>query len=829
MYRKGKFFFTHKSLWTILMSVFFLANCTSQQQPSLKSENYSERIKFVVLHYTAGNYQDSLNALSIQGKASAHYFIPQLHDATYHQEDLKVIQLVSEDKRAWHSGDSAWQNRENLNDQSIGIELVNEAHCKSVETSLTTVKQQPVCFFPDFQAQQIALLINLLKKILTENPDISPTAIVGHSDISPMRKRDPGPRFPWFQLYQSGIGAWYDEEVMMKHYQTFNVRLPSLALIQKALNIYGYAIEPTGYENAQSQAVVLAFQQHFMPWHLTKTADARTAATVFALIEKYFPQRLNALITQFQNELQAKPATDFSVKRGQMVKTFPEQTPSSRMLVNNRAPFKAYQGAGEIIIDNLSATSADMYVNGEKLSIAEPLLPYKRYRYSLKRRTHTGDNTLMVDNIKPEGAKLTITIPYPELSSNNLSTNKLSRTNAIHDFTAVDALINNDVENGFPGAVLLVQHKGQIIKHTAYGYARKYDDEGKLLTSPIAMEKNTVFDIASNTKMFATNIALMKLISEGRLSIDLPLSFYIPEYQGEGREFITVKDILTHRSGYTPQVKFYDKSNKLGEMFFSQNKQQTQQLLIEKVPFSNLSKTTSVYSDVNYILLGLLIEKITGVSLDQYVEQFIYQPLGLDSILYNPLQKGWQKNQFAATEIAGNTRGGRVHFENVRHQVLQGEVHDETAFYSLGGVAGHAGLFSNAESLAVLAQVLLNRGGYNETQLFTAKVLDQFVKPDDGNGSFGLGWRRANNGDRAWHFGPYASAQAYGHTGWTGTVTVIDPKHDLAIILLTNARHSKIVGDDKQFHFLGKTFETAKYGSVVSLIYEAILANKTVN
>ncbi|WP_246058429.1 penicillin binding protein PBP4B [Litorilituus lipolyticus] len=811
------------------MSVFFLTNCTSQPQPSLKSKNYSERIKFVVLHYTAGNYQDSLNALTSQGEASAHYFIPQLHDATYHQEDLKVIQLVSEDKRAWHSGESAWQNRENLNDQSIGIELVNEAHCKPVESPLTTVKQQPVCFFPDFQAQQIELLINLLKKILAENPDISPTAIVGHSDISPMRKRDPGPRFPWFQLYQSGIGAWYDEEVMMKYYQTFNVRLPSLALIQKALNTYGYAIESTGYKNAQTQAVVLAFQQHFMPWHLTKAADARTAATIFALIEKYFPQRLNALTMHYHNELQIKPATDFAIKRGQVVKTFPEQNPSSRALVNNRASFKAYQGAGEIIIDNISATSADMFVNGEKLSIAEPLIPHKRYRYSLKRRTHTGDNTLMVENIKPEGAKLTITIPYPDLTKQKFSTNKFDRSNSAHNFTAVDTLINNDVENGFPGAVLLVQHKGEIIKHTAYGYARKYNDEGALLTFPIVMEKNTVFDIASNTKMFATNIALMKLISEGRLSIDLPLSFYIPEYQGEGREFITVKDILTHRSGYTPQVKFYDKNNKLGKMFYSQNKQQTQQLLIDKVPLSNRSKTTSVYSDVNYILLGLLIEKISGVSLDQYVEQFIYQPLGLDSILYNPLQKGWHKNQFAATEIAGNTRGGRVHFDNVRHQVLQGEVHDETAFYSLGGVAGHAGLFSNAESLAVLAQALLNRGGYNETQLFTAKVLDQFVKPDDGNGSFGLGWRRANNGDRAWHFGPYASAQAYGHTGWTGTVTVIDPKHDLAIILLTNARHSDIVGDDKQFHFLGKTFETAKYGSVVSLIYEAILTNKTVN
>jgi len=138
-------------------------------------------------------------------------------------------------------------------------------------------------------------------------------------------------------------------------------------------------------------------------------------------------------------------------------------------------------------------------------------------------------------------------------------------------------------------------------------------------------------------------------------------------------------------------------------------------------------------------------------------------------------------------------------------------------------VAGHAGLFSTAKDLAVLAQTLLNRGGYGNKQLFKPSVIDQFIKPDDGDGSYGLGWRRADNGTREWQFGPYASPSAFGHTGWTGTVTVIDPEHDLAIILLTNARHSKVVGDDKNYYFKGKQFETGKYGSVVSLVYEAVL------
>ena len=150
-------------------------------------------------------------------------------------------------------------------------------------------------------------------------------------------------------------------------------------------------------------------------------------------------------------------------------------------------------------------------------------------------------------------------------------------------------------------------------------------------------------------------------------------------------------------------------------------------------------------------------------------------------------------------------------------------MHDEKAYYSFDGVAGHAGLFSTANDLSVLAQVLLNGGGYANKQLFTAQVLEQFIAPQPTNQTYGLGWRRAGHQARKWHFGPYASPQAYGHTGWTGTVTVIDPTYDLAIILLTNARHTPVEGGDIHYEFAGKKFETGKYGSVISLIYEAIL------
>lgn len=170
----------------------------------------------------------------------------------------------------------------------------------------------------------------------------------------------------------------------------------------------------------------------------------------------------------------------------------------------------------------------------------------------------------------------------------------------------------------------------------------------------------------------------------------------------------------------------------------------------------------------------------------------------------------------------GNTRGGSRDFPSIRSYTLQGEVHDEKAYYSMGGVSGHAGLFSTASDMAVLCQIILNRGGYGSLQIFDKEVLDQFTKPSENDITFGLGWNRAGNTDKVWQFGPYASNIAIGHTGWTGTLTQIDPKHDMAIVLLTNKKHS-VCNDDS---FEGDVYETGMYGSIVSLVYEALLERK---
>lgn len=809
------------SLKTLLKQLCYLSgaallvSCASNQYTFTQSANYSHRVKFLVMHYTAIDYEKSMRALVDEGGLSSHYLLPESGDSSYPHDKLEIIQLVDENDRAWHAGRSYWQGREDLNDHSIGIEIVNVPTCHIPEDSSPAMQNDAskLCIYPDYDAKQIELLITLSKDILKRNPDIGPTQIVGHSDIAPSRKNDPGPRFPWYQLYKAGIGAWYDSDTVDKYWQLFSASKPSTELMQKAMRSYGYEVIATGQLDSQTLDALSAFQMHFLPWHVSGNNDARSAAVLFALLEKYFPKKCERLFKEYQQQQLATEPETTVLANAQVVVRIPSLDPSSRELVNNRGTFQAYKGRGEIIIENHDARSADIYINGEKINIASPLTAEKVYQYSLAKRTHNGINTFKVDNVQPEGASLTLRFPYPTLIKN---THK-------DRFKAVDELINQEVAAGFPGAVLGVIKEGELIKLSHYGAAKKYHADGTLLASPEAMKHDTLFDIASNSKMFATNFALMKLASEGKLDVEKPLFYYLPEFRGSGREQRLVKDLLTHSAGYPAVVDFHRKDNKFGERFFSQNSLRTKNLLLTGVPFVAGRNVKHLYSDIDYMLLGVLIERISGMPLDSYVESQLYQPLGLTHTVYNPLQKGFLASQIAATEINGNTRGGRIEFDNIRTDVLQGEVHDEKAFYALGGVAGHAGLFSTAGDIMVLMQVLLNGGGYDNKQLFTPQVLAQFTQPQASDETYGLGWRRAGHQARTWHFGPYASPRAYGHTGWTGTVTVIDPEYDLAIVLLTNARHTPIEGNDKNYEFVGKRFETGKYGSIISLIYESIL------
>jgi CubicO group peptidase (beta-lactamase class C family) len=324
--------------------------------------------------------------------------------------------------------------------------------------------------------------------------------------------------------------------------------------------------------------------------------------------------------------------------------------------------------------------------------------------------------------------------------------------------------------------------------------------------------------------MYATNYAIMHLVALGKIDLQAPIKTYIPNYtgcdaNGQCRDDRKVIDILRHDAGYTPDPQFFNPAT-IGESLYSQDRNRTMALIESQLPFERPLGGAPVYSDVDFMLLGMIIEHVTGEQEDTYVENTFYKPLGLTHTMYNPMLKGVDKSSCAATEINGNTRGFTINFPNVRTTPIQCQVHDEKAYYSMGGVSGHAGLFSTLNDMAVLTQIMLNNGGYANHQFWNAAVESEFVAANPLDSSFGLGWRRAgepSNRSQKW-FSPYASDTAVGHTGWVGTVTVIDPTYHLAIVLLTNKRHSPFVNGG----FNDDNLATANYTKIITLVYQAM-------
>ncbi len=239
-----------------------------------RSPAYGQRVRFLVLHYTAEGFEASLAALCKD--VSSHYLVPDPTERTYPYDYLASFNLVDENNRAWHAGFSAWENRKNLNDQSIGVEIVNLASYSSGKFT-----------FPPYNDDQIDAVIQLARNILARYPMITPTRVVGHSDIAPDRKRDPGPKFPWKKLYKHGVGAWYDDAVKQKYEKQYSQSFPSMEHLQEQLSEYGYAITATGEADEQTGYVVRAFQMHFRPSKYDGVIDVETAAILSALCEKY--------------------------------------------------------------------------------------------------------------------------------------------------------------------------------------------------------------------------------------------------------------------------------------------------------------------------------------------------------------------------------------------------------------------------------------------------------------------------------------------------------------------------------------------------------------
>ncbi len=264
--------------------IMFISCATNEYIPKIKglkidaksynSVGQGERIKSLVLHYTVADYPTSIKILT-EKQVSSHYLVGDKRD------ENKVYQLVREDKRAWHAGVSYWQGRNNLNDSSIGIEIVNKGF---VEENGERV------FFP-FDGKQMEKVAKLVQSII-KRYNIKPTAVVAHADIAPGRKQDPGPLFPWEILHKKyGIGAWYDSATVLEFLPEFHAadyNSPEfIKNVQKNFGKYGYKIEETGEWDEQTKNVILTFQYHFRQNKCDGVLDAETYAILKALNKKY--------------------------------------------------------------------------------------------------------------------------------------------------------------------------------------------------------------------------------------------------------------------------------------------------------------------------------------------------------------------------------------------------------------------------------------------------------------------------------------------------------------------------------------------------------------
>lgn len=244
-------------------------------------KGFNRRVRFLVMHYTALDFKASITALT-GPSVSAHYLIPDPLEKTYIDagfKDMRIFNLVDENERAWHAGVSSWAGRSNLNDTAIGIETVNLAS-----------DNNGVFVFPPYNPVQIDAIKELAANILQRYPDITPVNVVGHSDIAPGRKSDPGAAFPWKELYDAGIGAWYEESIMQHYLTQFSKSLPSKADIVAKLKAYGYDISDAGTEIGYKN-LIRTFQLHFRQKNYDGVSDAETTAILYALVDKYFPEK----------------------------------------------------------------------------------------------------------------------------------------------------------------------------------------------------------------------------------------------------------------------------------------------------------------------------------------------------------------------------------------------------------------------------------------------------------------------------------------------------------------------------------------------------------
>jgi CubicO group peptidase (beta-lactamase class C family) len=321
---------------------------------------------------------------------------------------------------------------------------------------------------------------------------------------------------------------------------------------------------------------------------------------------------------------------------------------------------------------------------------------------------------------------------------------------------AIDRVVARGLRaGGYPGAAVVVGRKGASVWQKGFGRLDWSE------SSEAVLPESSIYDLASLTKVIGTTTALMVLYDEGLIHLEDPVSRYVPGFSGGWKDSVTLRQLLTHRSGLPAGRDLWR---------VAQSPTDARQMVID-TPLECKPGQCYIYSDLGADLMGFVVEAASGQSLDGFLAERVFAPLGMTDTFFRPADS--LRARIAPTEVTPP-----------RGHPLRGEVHDENA-YTLGGVAGHAGLFITAADLSVFAQMMLNGGVYNGTRIVADSTVRLFTTRAAGTRA--LGWDTCDSDGGC---GSYLSERAYGHTGFTGTSIWIDPDREMFVILLTNRVHA---------------------------------------
>ncbi len=373
----------------------------------------------------------------------------------------------------------------------------------------------------------------------------------------------------------------------------------------------------------------------------------------------------------------------------------------------------------------------------------------------------------------------------------------------------IDDIANEAIrERATPSVVVMVVKDGKVIFNKAYGTHTYIDPTPTSITD--------IYDLASVTKISATTMAVMRLLEQQKLKLDTNVGAYIPKARKTNKNEIAVREVMLHQAGFTPYIPFYrnlvpsdyscDSSaaypTKVADNYFIRKGYFEEVMWPQMLNSVLANQGKYIYSDLSMYFMKEIVERQSGEHLENYVQDQFYKPLGMTRAGFNPRRR-FPKDQIIPTEDD----------QPFRKTLLEGYVHDQGAAM-VGGVSGHAGLFSSANDLAILYQMILNRGVYGGTQYFKPGTVDMFTAKQSDVSRRGLGFDRWDPESTSGYPSKLASPQTYGHTGYTGTCVWVDPKYNLIYIFLSNRVNPAVSAKLSDLNIRGR---------IQDVIYEAII------